>query len=92
MKGNDMSNPNGIKKILAARAAIKAAEAALSEAIAEELPVGTDISYEHDSNEIIATVVYCPDRLRLLSSIKVCGQTGREYWIDQSCITGAWRD
>ena len=83
-----MSNPNGIKKILAARAAIKAAEAALSAAIVEELPVGADISYEHGDNEIIATVVYRPDRLS--TNIKVRGQTGREYWIDVARITGAW--
>ena len=62
----------------------------MSAAIVDELPVGTEISYEHGDNEIIATVVYQLPRSAF--DIKVCGQTGREYWIDVARITGAWRD
>lgn len=84
-----MSKLNGIHRILTARERLIAAEQALYAACQQDLPLGTDVSYEHGGTEVHATVIeYDPT---FGWKIKVRGRTGRDYWLDVDRILDARR-
>lgn len=79
-----------IKKIMAARKLQEDAEKAMEAAIAEELPVGCTISYQHGHNEVTATVIEVYPQFGRLK-VRGDNRAQREYWLDASRITGAWK-
>lgn len=84
-----MPNHKGILRISQLREQIDQLNQQLEQIIREDLPVGTEVSYEHGANEVMVIV---DEHIRTGHWMWVRNRrSGKRYQLHVSRITGAWR-